>query len=854
MSSRFSKSVRNSAILLGWGLFGVCSLRVSIAENSDHAVLSGLQSSVEVVFDSFDIPHIYANTPEDAYRALGYLHAGERLWEMEMMRRRAAGTLAEVAGKDELESDILMRKLGIRKTSEEVMTSGLLGPETERAFAAYAEGVNAKIKELGAENLPSVFKALGLQPAPWVPADSIAFLKYMGWDQGGTDADLWFGMMVETLGVDAAEELWPEERPYEIATVPTWPPQKGEGESRKAEGEKASGDAVADSATINLKSQISDSSLIPHSSSLSSDVLALGEMASHRAGIGCAIYLELMARLKSAAANGTGIAVGSNNWVISGAKSTTGKPILCNDPHLGLQIPSVWYTAHLVAPGLNVIGITFPGCPFVIIGHNDRIAWGITDMQADAVDYFIETLNPDNPKQYKHKGEWKPLVERKETIKIRGAEPREIVIQSTAHGPIDKVGDKVIALAWTGLGLTADGRALGGINRARGLKDFVEGLKYLNLPALNMIYADVDGNIAIAPHGDLPIRARGKGRVPVDGASGDYDWIGYIPREKLPISVNPPRGYLASANGRPAPVGYPYYLGWMWDPSYRTRRINDLLASKEKISFEDMQAFQYDAHDKSAEVITPVLVAAYDRAPYGDATVKAAMELLRAWDCECAPEKSAPTIYAKWFDAYRSAVWDDEWKSRNIKQPEGSWGFTGDNKREPEIEVLEYLTRENPNSIWFDDRTTPERETRDDILKKSFMATIKELSEKNGPDPNGWKWGNVNKLRLNPIVPNPMAARAGMPVHGGPYTLNPGNSTGGPVTIGASWRQVVDLGDLGRSVGVYPGGQSENLKSPHYDDQVKLWLDGKYAPLWFHAKAADFKPETVSRHMTLGAK
>ncbi|MBI3737041.1 penicillin acylase family protein [Candidatus Sumerlaeota bacterium] len=518
--------------------------------------------------------------------------------------------------------------------------------------------------------------------------------------------------------------------------------------------------------------------------------------------------------------------------------------MLNNDPHLGFRIPSIWYTAHLVAPGLNVTGVTFPGNPFVILGHNDHIAWGVTNMQADAVDYFIETVNPENPKQYKHKGEWKNFEEREETINIRGAEPRKAVIRSTIHGPVDEVGGKTIALAWTGLKATTDPKSMVGFNFAKGLPDFLDALKYLEVPALNVIYADVEGNIAIAPHGDLPIRARGKGRVPVDGASGEYDWEGMIPFDALPISINPPRGYLASANGRPAPMEYPHYLGWMWDPSYRTRRINDLLAGQEKISFEDMQKFQYDAHDKAAEVFVPVLLKAFADMSKDNSVTRAAIQVLQSWDFNCTPGMSAPTIFAAWFNNYRSAVWEDEWKSRNITQPGGGWGFTGDNKREPEIEVLEYMTRENPDSIWFDDRLTPERERRDDIIRKSFTTAVDALVKMHGTDINGWNWGKFNVLHVGSLVPNPQLERGGMPVPGGIFTLNPG-SDGGWVGGGASWRQVIDMNDLGRSVGVYPGGQSEDAKNPHYDDQIPLWAKGEYAPLWFAARAEEMKLEAT---------
>lgn len=811
----------STALAILWGSLFFLTVDLVTAESTKELRLPCLKAPVEVIYDEYDIPHIYAQSVEDTYRALGYIHATERLWEMELFRRRASGRLAELIGPDAIPSDKLARKLGIRRTSEESLKTGLTGPDVPRWLDAYSEGVNAKLKEFGTGNLPPVFNAVGLVPEPWQPADSVAFMKYMGWDQSGSDADLWLGMMVEALGPDTVNELWPLDRPYEVTTIP------------------------ADRASRSVPKELKKAAA---AGTISDDIAALASMGPR--GLGPEAYSEMISRLASAARDDSGSAYGSNNWVISGAKSSTGKPILCNDPHLGFQIPSLWFTAHLVAPGLNVIGITFPGQPFITIGHTDRMAWGFTNMQSDAVDYFIETVNPDNPRQYKHRGEWKNFEERKETIAVQGGQPLEITIQSTVHGPIDKVGDKILALSWTGLTPTREARAISGLNHAKGLKDYLSAMNYLDTPPMNVIYADVEGNIAIAPWGNLPIRSRGLGRVPVDGASGDFDWVGLIPREDLPISINPPRGYLASANGRPAPTGYPHHLGWMWDPSYRTRRINDLLAGQEKISFEDMQRFQFDAGDKAAEVFTPVLLEVMKGSKSTDPAETAALEALRTWDFVCIPASSAPTIFSRWFGLYRKGVWDDEWKSRGITQPAGSWGYSGDNEREPALEVLEYMTRENPQSVWFDDRTTPERETRDDIIRKSFSAAIAELKSKMGPDAKGWAWGKVNKLKMDLIMPDPASARGGQELTGGPFTLNPGGKGEG-VGAGASWRQVVDLGNLGRSVGVYPGGQSGDPSSPHYDDQLPLWVAGKYAPLWFHAKPEGFAAGSVKRRASM---
>jgi penicillin amidase len=775
---------------------------------------------VEIVFDAHDVPHIYARSAEDAYRALGWLHAGERLWQMELLRRRASGTLAELIGPDGLESDKLVRRLGIRRTAEEALASGLVGEDVPRWLAAYAEGVNARLAELGDKGLPDELEALGVTPAPWTPGDSAAFSKYMGWDQSGSDADLWLGMMVEKLGAEAVAELWPLDRPYELPTIPA---DGAVDEDGLRQAELARREPSADIAAL---------------------------AARRGARLDSRESSALIAQLAAAARDDRGSTFGSNNWVVSGARTQSGKPLLANDPHLGFTTPSLWYTAHLVAPTLNVIGVTFPGQPFVTLGHNDSMAWGFTNMQADAVDYFVETVNPADPNQYRHRGAWSEFETRSELIRVRGQAPVTLVVRSTVHGPTVEVGDKLVAIAWTGLRPTREALAIARLNTARGLRDFIEAMRVLDTPPMNVAYADGEGNIAMAPWGDLPLRARGHGRVPVDGASGEYDWIGLIPREAMPLAINPACGWLASANGRPAPVGYPHYLGWMWDPSYRTRRIHQLLAGSESVTTSQMRAFQLDAHDLAARAFTPLLLAVLEETPPTEPAELAARQALRGWDFEFTPDTVAGTIWNRWFALYRDAVWEDEWRSRGIQQPAGSWGYSGDNEREPALEVLEYISREKPHSIWFDDRTTPQRETRDELILAAFRAAVRELARELGPDLQAWRWGARNRFAAEQLSPLVGDASAGLELRGGPFTLNPGGK-GGAVSSGASWRQVVDLGALGESVGVYPGGQSADPASPHYADQLALWARGEYTRLHFAASAETHRADAVKRRVIL---
>jgi penicillin G amidase len=772
----------------------------TVAADSLH--LKGLQQPVDVFFDDHGVPHIYAQNWPDAARTLGYLHSWDRLWQMDLFRRQALGKLAEILGPGQVESDVLMRQLGVRSGCQSLWNSQAIPDDMRAELTAYAEGVNAYLSQAGDKGLPAFFKLMAYKPEPWSPVDTLAFSKYMGWDQAGTMDDLWFGAMVEKLGVAAAEELWPLERPYEVPTV-----------KRQADRQKLPAVSV----------------LVP------------------RSGEGD-IYLAAFRRLSGAGWFGRGISFGSNNWAVDGTKTLSGKPILCSDPHLGFHLPAIWYTCHLSVKGENLAGVSFPVGPGIVIGHNDRIAWGITNMQSDAVDFYVETIDPHDQYKYLHRGKWKPLERTTEEVKVRGQSPRQVHIDRTVHGPIVNREGRTISMAWTGLGPTTDPVALWRISHSRNLKEFLSACDLLICPCLNLAYADVDGNIAIHPCGSLPLRLPGQGRVPMDGASGDNDWAGMIPRSELPLSVNPSEHFVASANGRPSPLGFPHYLGWMWDVSYRTRRINDLLAHADKLTADSMKVIQNDAYDKAAERFLPVFLAAVHAADFNDPAARHALSDLVGWKYVADTKSSAPLLWLRWLHFYRDGVWQDEWTTRGIKQPSGSWGFSDTNEREPMLEVLEYLTREFPTSPWFDDRTTPQRETRDDIIRRSFRQMVDSVKKEFGEDPSGWQWGKINRLKIDSLSGLGPLGRYGTAVPGTPFTLNPG-SDGGSVGGGASWRMIVDLAHPQHSLGVYPGGQSGDPQNPHYDDQIAVWTAGRYLPLDSMSDSRKLPPETLKHKL-----
>lgn len=779
-------------------------LCVSSAAAAEEIAIPGLAKPVTVAFDAHAIPCVFAESWTDAARTLGYLHATDRLAQMEFFRRVASGTLAELAGPDMLEADKLHRLLGTRRSCQQTWDSGLLPPELREELLAYAAGVNAKLAEFVKKGLPPLVKAMGISPAPWSPVDTLAFSKYMGWDQSGTLDDLWLATVTEKVGPTVVNELWPLDRPYEAPTI------------------KVQADAKAVSA------------LPVHRPSA-----AVSRAAA-----------DALAKWSQPRLLGQDM-IGSNNWAVAGSRTRSGKPILCSDPHLDLKLPSIWYACHLRVGDVSVSGVTFPIGPTVIIGATDHHAWGITNLQADAVDYFIETPDPADASKYLHRGQSKPFIKREESIAVRGQDPVKLTIEETVHGPIISREGAVISLCWTGLGPTRDAVALWGVGRARSLREFLASLRELTVPALNLCYADVEGNIAMACVGALPLRLSGAGRVPMEGASGDFDWVGMIPPDQMPLAINPPEGFVASANGRPASVGYPYYLGWMWDPSYRKRRIDERLAVAKDLTVESMAPIQLDAYDKAASRFIPVLLSSLEKArPTLSEVERRAMGALKEWDFVADQDAKGTMLWLRWLGEFRRSVWNDEWKPRGLSMKEGSWGFTSINQREPALEVLEFLTRENPQSAWFDDKSTPERETRDDIMIASFRRAVAGLVAQQGDVGPKWEWKVWNKLKLASLYGQAILDRQIGPVTGTIFTVNPGGG-GGFVTSGASWRMIVDMSGPVSGVGVYPGGQSDNPLSRNNTDLANLWATGRYVPLLLGKSLDTLPPAAKTRTLKL---
>jgi penicillin amidase len=489
--------------------------------------------------------------------------------------------------------------------------------------------------------------------------------------------------------------------------------------------------------------------------------------------------------------------------------------------------------------------------PFITIGHNRNIAWGVTNTQADVTDFFIENVNARR-KQYLHRGKWKPLEIISETIQVRGEEPRKLEIQKTVHGPILPASGAYISLQWAGAAVEDNITTFYLLNRAVDYDDFAAAMKTMGTPAQNFAYADANGMIAMWVAGLFPIRRAGRGRVPVDGASGRFDWEGFIPGTDTPHTANPAQHYLASANQRPASKDYEYYLGYEWDPGYRARRINWLLSSNQKITARQMKEFQADTYDMLAASMLPHLTAACANAFERGKLYAQALDVVSKWDYVTAVDKAAPTIWWHWLERLREAVWEDEWRAAGIETRQDSWGHAGINRWMPPLEVLEQMVVEDPHSRWFDNVETGYPEILSNIAADSFRTAVDELRRRHGDDISQWRWGASNKLHIEHLSGDPALARGGQSLAGSSLTLT-SKGHGSAVTGGPSWRMVVDFSNLTTLSGVFPGGQSGDPKNHHYDDLIETWARDEYIKLPFHSSHKHFSPEQVETHMTLRA-
>lgn len=768
-------------------------LHQTLPRTSGTVTVAGLGARAEILRDRHGIPHIEAATPNDAYFALGFVHAQDRLWQMETQRRLAAGRLAEIFGARAVEVDTIMRTLGLRRHAQAALA--YLSAEARASLDAYAAGVNAFLG--GATRLlPLEFLAFGITPEPWSPADSIAWLKIMAWDLGGS-------FRSELLRMALAKQGLSNRQISEF--LPPYP-----------------GDAPV---------------VLPDLAALYRDV-----------GID-------PVRLATAMPGAPETGIGSNNWVVDGTRSATGRPLLANDPHLGLSVPAVWYLAHWRTGEGNVIGATLPGVPLLVLGRTDQIAWGFTNTGPDVQDLYIERIDNADPTRYLTPTGPVPFEAREEVIRVRGQGELRITVRRTRHGPVisdaitrlaplvDK--NHVIALAWTAL--VDDDRTIeAGLRavRAKHWGTFVDAFADYVVPQQNIVYADIDGNIGFLAPGRIPIRKREndiRGLAPSPGWDARYDWQGFIPYAELPRSLNPPAAAIVTANNKIVSDRYRHHITADWQPPYRARRIEAMIGARDAHSIDSFKAMQADVTSLAIRDLLPFLLAS----PTVSARTAATLDLVRQWDGRMEADRPEPLIVTAWLRQLSRLIFADElgvafreaWRLRI--------DFLGN-----------VLADVDGQSRWCDDVTTPIRETCQQLLGRSLEQALDDLVERYGSDARRWRWGEAHAAVSAHRPFSGLFMLGGLfdivvPTPGDGFTVNVGQhdirNDEAPFANrhAASFRAIYDLADLDRSIFIQSTGQSGNWMSPHYNDFAAPWARTEYLPMT--TRRADYEPGHAGR-------
>jgi len=822
----------------------------SLPKRSGELALPGLKGKVEVYFDEYGVPHIFADNEPDLFFAVGYIQAQDRLFEMVLLRAMAEGRMAELLG--DLRLPINMGGISLKTvqydTHQRIYGLKYLGeigeeigkrylPQVYNQAKAYVEGINTYIR-LHQDSLPVEFRVLNYQPEEFRVADVLSLGLFIGsWLSANQGEELLRYALMKKYGWEMTWKLVP------------WHPDMGPTIVPKQLLKNRLAQPVKD---------ILKDTPRPEELDLPAEVALLLDK-----------YQLAMRQLSPTYAQ-----LASNNWAVSGKLTKNGSAILCNDPHLVHIEPSLFYLMHIKGAGFDAYGVAFPGAPYIVLGHTRKLAWAATTSRADAEDLFIEKLNPKNPEQYLYKGKWRNFVQREEIIKIRVGltnkyRKKKIKIRQSIHGPIiNPVLDSLpkdtppIAYRWTGWDFTRDLKVFellvessskeeflkkfdqylkehpakllnialmyNHLMKGSSIEDFKKAMEYIIVPNQNWVGADADGHIIYLPGGLVPIRKKGRGLTPVPGWSGEYDWIGFIPLFELPYMIDPERGYIATANNEVVDIEwYPYTFGSNYTPGWRASRIEELIKKMAPLDVEKMKKIQNDIYSKEAEALAPLIVRAVEKKASDQPGLKEAVRYLKNWDYLTDTESIATTIYyATMLHLYDNVLADEldpefyqAWLAhRRINIAVQYWLLTG-------------------NQEFFDDKRTKDKvEDIDDMLVKSLSQAISWLEKNLGKDMSQWQWGKLHTIKWShPLGMGPFKDLSVGPyphlgsesvVRNAPFTgsgKNPFKSRGGPVL-----RHIIDLSKPDQAQIVIDGSQSGNWLDPHYQDMHQLWLNSEY--------------------------
>ncbi len=744
--------------------------------------LKGLNQPVKVLRDEWGVAHIYAETQDDLFFAQGFVAAQDRLWQMDLWRRVGEGKLAEVLGPSAVERDKFARLIRYRGDLKAEYES--YAPDAKPIIEAFVRGVNANI-ELSKDRLPIEFQLTGIKPEPWTP--EVCLTRMAGYVMTrNASSEVLRARLVREFGKEFVDE-WIETEPKRKIEVPEGLDLEGIDAKILAAANAAGGSVNFNPPTPNPND-------------------------------------------------------GSNNWVIDGTMSATGKPILANDPHRAIALPSLRYLVHLVGPGWNVIGAGEPALPGVAAGHNERVGFGFTIVGIDQQDLYVEEVNPANPNEYRWKGRWEKMRVEREQIKVKGeAQPREVELKFTVHGPVlheDKERHRAYALRWVGSEPgTAGYLASLSLNRVQNWKEFLKAMERWKVPSENLVYADVDGNIGWVAAGMAPVRKGWSGLLPVPGAAGKYEWQGFLPVSALPQVYNPAKHFIATANHNILPPGYEHELGYEWASPLRFLRISEVLGSATgKFSVADFESLQHDEVSLLARQLTTVL----REAKGASAQLQPFVEMLTRWDCRLSKDSAAAALFELWLPNLVPAVFKPH-------VPAKAWPSVGSSRLLGK--TIEALRAPQPR--WFGENA---REGRDAALLRSLENAVNDARSRLGADSSSWRWGALHIAPFTHALSTNAERRAlfDLPAverGGDGNTVNNTSGGGFRQNHGASFREILDVSDWDRSVATSVPGQSGQPGSKHYGDLLPLWAEGKYFPLLYSKQ----KIEAMAKErLTLG--
>ena len=739
--------------------------------------LAGLKAPVTVVYDSILIPHIFAQNEDDLFKAQGYVTATHRLWQMEFQTHAAAGRVSEIISNEAvLNYDRSQRRLGMMFGAKHALEYMEADSVAKKMIYNYTDGVNQYIKTLSYEDLPFEYKLLNYKPEAWTPLKCALLLKNMAQTLNIGDKDIEMTNALKIFGKQVVDLLYPDNE--------------------------------------NVGDPIVDNPGGWKFNPIKLDTLPL------------AIPEEIITVKKLPGPDPT---TGSNNWAVSGSKTVTGSPMLCSDPHLNLSLPSIWYAIQLNAPGVNTMGVSLPGSPCVVIGFNDSIAWAMTNAQRDLVDWFKITYEDDKRSKYLLDGKWIDTEKVVEEIKIKGKETFYDTVIYTKWGPVtydknyhSEDNLRGYAFRWIAHDKSEEIMALYKLNHSKNHKDYMAALDHFESPAQNFVFASVSGDIAMRVQGKFPVRRPQEGKFVLDGSKSSYGWKAFIPFDQNPAYKNPPRAFVSSANQYPVDATYPYFITASSYEAYRNRRINSVLSTQTPIKVSDLMKLQSDNYNLKAAESLPLFLSYLDSALLKGPELEA-YAILKSWDQYNNADSEGASYYEAWWDNLMPLLWD-EMKKEDLTLSR------------PTTYTTIKLIKDNPNLNFFDIQVTDEKEDARAVIRKAFVLGVDDIQKwKEDRGMDKVLWSDYKGSFVGHLIP--MLRSLSIPVKtGGNHDIVNAHSR----THGPSWRMVVSLEKSGvKTWATYPGGQSGNPGSAHYDDMLTRWIDGKYFPMMFIKKPED---------------